>query len=930
MDVQAPITEPPRCPLRVGLVAALLAATAALPGATAGVLLPAAAAAQTDLSGADSAGVVPGPEYSAGGLHAALFGSRYRELWQTPITVPVLDLDAFAGGLTPEDRGGTSQSIVLHMRGADGREWHFRSVNKDVSQGLPDALVGTPAGHLVQDLTSALHPGAAFVVAPLMEAAGLLHANPRPVLMPDHPRLGPFREEFAGMLGMIVERPDEGENGEVLFAGSEKIVGMEEMLERLEESGDHVIVAEEFLTARLIDMLVGDTDRGLDQWRWARYGAEGKYTWRPIARDRDWAFVHVDGLLLRPVRGVYPKVGRYGPVYGSLSQYVFMSAPMDRRLLAGLDRAAFASAAAFLQEALPDEVLEGAVAAMPAPFTAVNGEWLAAALRARRDALPEIATRFYEFLAGEVDIEVSDEAEAAEIDRHDDGSVTVLVRRVGPGEDSLRTVVERETYRRRFLPGETREVRLDLHGGDDRAVVRGGSGEIRVRVLGGGDNDVLADSSTTRAARGATHLYDASGENELIAGGGTHVDERTFDPPEPGGAWPAPKISGYFKDWGTSSGLSPTGRYRSGAGIIVGLRRRWTKYGFRRVPYRRRIEVVGLLSTGVWQPGIEASVSHRGENSPFGLALGGRAIAYHTLRFYGFGNDSPDADSHSRRVRQNEYRVAAHAEATLPGGLSVAAGPFVRYTDVVDFDSAAPFGTLGVDDGARTFGTAGLEARAEFSWRTGGGAAAAPDAASPEGPDQPEAGELDAALTAGEEDHDPHGPEEVPEEPDPAVRVQGWLGGSWVPGLWDAATAFGESHGIANVRVKLPGDHGPEVGLRLGGQRVWGGFPFHEAAFVGGRSTLRGFHAFRYAGDAAAFGNLEVGVPLFDMALLVRGRFGVFGLVDSGRVWLDGESPGGWHTGAGVGVFFRSLGRVARVMVADGEDTLIYVDLGLR
>ncbi|HSM35701.1 MAG TPA: hypothetical protein VK837_04815, partial [Longimicrobiales bacterium] len=179
-----------------------------------------AARAQTPLAHTDSATVTPG-DYDASGPRRAILGAGYRDLWGTPVTVPVLDLDRFAGGLEPEDRGGTSQSIVLHMRGADGREWHFRSVDKDVSQGLPDALVGTFLGGLVQDQTSSLHPGAAFVVAPLMEAVGLLHADPRLVRMPDHPRLGRFREEFAGMLGMIVERPNEGEDGEVLFGGSD-------------------------------------------------------------------------------------------------------------------------------------------------------------------------------------------------------------------------------------------------------------------------------------------------------------------------------------------------------------------------------------------------------------------------------------------------------------------------------------------------------------------------------------------------------------------------------------------------------------------------------------------------------------------------------------------------------------------------------------
>ena len=39
-------------------------------------------------------------------------------------------------------------------------------------------------------------------------------------------------------------------------------------------------------------------------------------------------------------------------------------------------------------------------------------------------------------------------------------------------------------FRRRFDPA-TKEVRLYLDGGDDRAIVRGGSGGPTLRVLGG-------------------------------------------------------------------------------------------------------------------------------------------------------------------------------------------------------------------------------------------------------------------------------------------------------------------------------------------------------------------------------------------------------------------------------------------------------------
>ena len=39
--------------------------------------------------------VVAGEKYQASGLHRALFGADYRDLWATPIEVPVLDLQRY-------------------------------------------------------------------------------------------------------------------------------------------------------------------------------------------------------------------------------------------------------------------------------------------------------------------------------------------------------------------------------------------------------------------------------------------------------------------------------------------------------------------------------------------------------------------------------------------------------------------------------------------------------------------------------------------------------------------------------------------------------------------------------------------------------------------------------------------------------------------
>jgi hypothetical protein len=67
---------------------------------------------------------------------------------------------------------------------------------------------------------------------------------------------------------------------------------------------------------------------------------------------------------------------------------------------------------------------------------------------------------------------------------------------------------------------------------------------------------------------------------------------------------------------------------------------------------------------------------------------------------------------------------------------------------------------------------------------------------------------------------------------------------------------------------------------------------------------LRGFPRERFAGDAAVDGVAAAGLKLFRYYFLFPTDFGIFVLGDAGRVWLDGESPGDWHTSFGGGVLF--------------------------
>ena len=121
------------------------------------------------------------------------------------------------------------------------------------------------------------------------------------------------------------------------------------------------------------------------------------------------------------------------------------------------------------------------------------------------------------------------------------------------------------------------------------------------------------------------------------------------------------------------------------------------------------------------------------------------------------------------------------------------------------------------------------------------------------------------------------------------------------------------------------------VAARVGGRRVFGDYPWFESAFVGGSKNLRGYRKNRFAGDASLYGSVEARLWLFRGSLIAPGRFGIFGLADAGRVYLEEDSSDGWHTSYGGGVFFQmlTLNSVFHAAVAHGDEgTRFYVDYG--
>ncbi len=815
--------------------------------------------------GAAEAVVVAGPQYQASGLRRWLMGERYRELWTTPVRVPVLDLRTFAGGLTPVRRGGNVQTMALRLEGADGREYNFRSVDKELTPALPEWARETLLDDLRQDVTRAQHPAGPVVAAALQDAAGVLNPGPRLVAMPDDPALGEFRADYAGLLGTLEVHADEGEDGAPLFANAPKVSDTEDLLEALRAGPEHRLDDRGYLRARLLDMLMGDWDRHEGQWRWARYDDAEGHRWVPVPEDRDYAFVDHDGVLLAVARSRLPRLVRFGERYPSMLGLTANSLDQDRAFLAGLPRAAWDSVAAELRARLTDEVILDAVRRMPPAYQPHDADVLGATLRARRDRLSDAVDAFYALAAQAPEVHATERADHVEAEHLPDGRLALRIR--SPREDGGWMAA----FERVFHPAETSEVRVHLHGGGDSVAVRGGAGPITLRLLAGAGDDGLEDRS-----RASVVLYDTAGALRVVRGARTQVDRRPYAAPdaEPG-LLPRPA-----RDFGASRSLfSPYVAWRSNVGVVAGGEPVWTRYGFRTHPYAARHTLRAAVAPTHGRMEVAYRGELRGENSPRWMELSATLTDLARTRFSGFGNEAADGGSASLVwLRQVEAGAALHLP--VADALELRFGPVARYTDA-EAPEGSPLARLS-PRGAGGFGQAGARGAVVLDTR------------------------------------------DDPLFPRTGIRAE--LDASAYPAVWDAAEAFGSVGGTASGYLRLGA---PVLAVRAGGRAAWGGYPFHQASFLGGWGSLRGHAHDRFAGDASVFGGAELRVPLLPLELVVRGRLGVSVLADAGRVFHDGESPGGWHTATGAGVWFATPPAVLTLHAVRGEDTRVYASFGM-
>jgi hypothetical protein len=525
-----------------------------------------------------------------------------------------------------------------------------------------------------------------------------------------------------------------------------------------------------------------------------------------------------------------------------------------------------------VQSRIDDDVIARALNELPQAHYELAAEETAASLKARLAELPKKAEKFYEILAGEVDVHATHASEIVEATRLENGDLELSVYATRNGEKRSEPY-----YSRLFLHEETDDVRLYLYGGDDRVLITGdGLPKFRLRVISDSGRDEVIDTTV----HGGSRVYDSRKEGGVKIEGDVYLNRKVYTPPASSMFQPPPR------DWGNmyrASGLigvNPDLGFLIGAGLTI------DRFGFRRHPFATRVNGSLAYASKLQNFRLNLGFDYTWENSKQMVQVDLLASGIETIHFYGLGNETqaPEDPKDARAIR----RVVHLAPA-----FTFVLSPYWRFQAGMSFEYSKT-----EDDPDTVLGQLDPPGIGEF-WQGGFRAHFEHDA-------------LDSHAW-------------------PSRGVYFKLGGEYFPALGEKESGEfgaveGRLTGVIPVYKKLA------LAAQVGGRQVWGDYPYYKAAYIGGGRTLRGYDRERFGGDGAIYANLDLRFPVSKFFFFLPGEAGLFGFVDTGRVFFAGESSNKWHTGYGGGIWVAPLIRQLTLSVAvagSDEGTRIYFSFGM-
>ncbi len=800
------------------------------------------------------------------GIKKLFNGTNYRSTWSTPVDFKVFNIRKEKGGFKITGVGGGKQTKSLKLLDKDGKEWVLRTIDKDPGLALPQALRGSFAENVVQDMISASNPYAPLALPVMEDAAGIIAAKPEFFYVPDDPALGYYRPFFASRICML-ERKE--------MTKEQDSKSSLKLFNKMREDNDQTVDQASVLNARLLDMLIGDWDRHFDQWRWIPTDTgKGKY-YVPVPRDRDQAFSNSNGLLVKFAARRFDVLRGFKNEIKSINEWNSTAKDFDRYFLNQLDEHTWDSVTVSFINKMNDSVLVKALKQMPPEIYPINGKELTAKLIERRKQMNHESRKYYKFLSTAVDVLGSNKNEYFHL-YNEDGKPKLEVFAYKDNTDTSFLM-----YKRVFDPKITKEIRLYGFGGDDKfRIDEDVKSRIRVRIIGGRGDDSFIVKSGVRAI-----LYDNTNEKSGIVKGSrtknnlsSAVDVNQYELTSyKYNVYSYPRV-----------GLG----YNSVDGLFFGTGFAVRTHGFRKEPYSTDHHFGFLYS-----PKYSAhTIKYTGE---FIKVIGKNDVVVNAKYshpglnfFFGFGNNTRIADGkdgNDYRVRYNSLDADVLLRRRLARTFSISVGPTVfhywnRYKDNTNFILKEPE-------------MVGLDSADVYRQKT---------------------------YTGGKIIFDLNN---VNNELFPTRGISWKTQFTSIHAVNSEARSVNKLESDLVVYASLRDKPRVVTLLRLGAGHIFENqFEFFQAMSFGADRNLRGFRQDRYSGNTMAYGSLEFRVRLFELHnSILPGQFGIMSFGDLGRVWYNLEESQRWHPAFGGGLYFVPFNAVIVTGgIAKSPDELLF------
>src|SRR5690606_15477654 len=368
----------------------------------------------------------------------------------------------------------------------------------------------TASEKLVKDVFTGSHPYAPLVVGTLSDAIGVYHLNPRLFYIPKQNALGDFNNEFGDELYLLEEHASDGhtELAGGKFTGD--IISTMDMMEELHSDEDVVIDQENYIRARLFDMLIGDWDRHQDQWRWLEFKENGKTVFRALPRDRDQAFsIMSDGFMLSAGVALIPMarvLRKYSPDLTDVKGVNMEPYPLDMALLVDIDKNEWDKQVQLITNKITDSIIDLAFSKIPKEVQDAGTVTLKETLKQRRANLQKIADRYYKVISKIGVVTGTNKDDYIKIETAENGITTVTAFRKKEGN------VTDQFHRRTYYPETTKEIWVYGLDDDDTFEVTGKNNKIKIRLIGGLDKDEFKVASKNNVV-----VYDYKSEENSVS-----------------------------------------------------------------------------------------------------------------------------------------------------------------------------------------------------------------------------------------------------------------------------------------------------------------------------------------------------------------------------------------------------------------------------